>query len=499
MKKEFLTILFSELENPNKIEDYKYLLSFKALDKEYLKMIEYVLTIIETTGNVPTITMIKEEFEIEDLLGVSIIPVAQLHEKIEMFILKYNRCLIENTISTFSNEKIISKELIDTLLNNKYKECKPFDNFKLAEVQTSNEILFSTGIDYIDQYTNGLALGTITSIVGSDSGYKSLLALNIAYLAITAHKNVLYVSLGTDKEYTFLKFLTRHSCNNETEALEYPKLLKGEIDLDLYNNTLQDFKNNFENNLIILDEKKFDFFTLTVWNRVLYTANKTFEETTNHGIDLIVVDDFTLIKLEDEKRKNIINMNTILNTYMSYFRNQSKNFLNMSISIPIVLTIQATSFGIFKASSNVGNYTMDCLYEEVQKLSDTIISVYDECSLCNNYLVKVQLVKGLFNMCNFIDYTTPEKISAAINYWSLGNVPFLNEEVKKKLEEYELLYGSLEERPINTTTCTDEELPTIDFNTTQVNYTLNDTKIIDNFEQTDKLNSEELCKILDLY
>ena len=50
-----------------------------------------------------------------------------------------------------------------------------------------------------------------------------------------------------------------------------------------------------------------------------------FKTKTKKGIDLIIIDDFTYMKLETNKR-SIINKNIIANDYYKYLRNQSKNF-----------------------------------------------------------------------------------------------------------------------------------------------------------------------------
>ena len=487
MEKDFLSILISELQNPNRIEDLKYFLNFKNLEKKFRTMIEYILDFIELQGVVPNLTTLGEKFKIYNWQGISLIPNEELHEKIELFMLKYNEYSIKNSIAKFSENKVITKDVIDMFLNNKFEEYQYNNDFKLEDIQARNKIAFSTCVDFIDKSANGIIDGTVTSIVGCDNGYKSMLALNIAYKALQNKKNVLYVSLGTSKEYTFLRFLSRHSCNNENTALEYPGLITSKINSNLYNTTVQDFKENLGNNLIIIDEEKFDLFTITVWNRILYSIQKCFEKSTGNGIDLIVIDDFTFIKLEDKKRKNITNTNLILNTYMSYFRNQCKNFLNMNSSISIILTVRATDFGIYNVNCNIGTYKMEYLYSEVQKLSDTIISIYSNQNLCNNQQVKVQLLKGVSDVCNFIDTNTPITMNADINYWVFGDVPFLNEEVRKKLEDCNAFEEILAQVSTKSSSCLgckdieDEKKLELGFATLQQGFTLEDKKIFDSY------------------
>ena len=229
MEKDFLSILISELQNPNRIEDLKYFLNFKNLEKKFRTMIEYILDFIELQGVVPNLTTLGEKFKIYNWQGISLIPNEELHEKIELFMLKYNKYSIKNSIAKFSENKVITKDVIDMFLNNKFEEYQYNNDFKLEDIQARNKIAFSTCVDFIDKSANGIINGTVTSIVGCDNGYKSMLALNIAYKALQNKKNVLYVSLGTSKEYTFLRFLSRHSCNNENTALEYPALITSKI------------------------------------------------------------------------------------------------------------------------------------------------------------------------------------------------------------------------------------------------------------------------------
>ena len=177
--------------------------------------------------------------------------------------------------------------------------------------------------------------------------------------------------------------------------------------------------------LIIIDESNFDFFNTTVLIRLLIYNNEQFKSTTNYGIDIVFIDDLSFMKLENSKRLNITNMNMILNTYLSFLRQQCKNFLNTGSSIIVIVSIRGTDYGLYKAECNGEYFSLDCAYNEVQSLCDNIISV---CKEKRSLLLKIQLVKSIGYTINM-----PVSVLCDTNYCAIGNnIEVLQIEDEKK-------------------------------------------------------------------
>lgn len=193
--------------------------------------------------------------------------------------------------------------------------------------------------DKIDKILKGgLKAGTITTILGSSTEQmKSLWSMNIAYQSLRTKKNVVYFSIGISEREFNKRLILRHSFELDFEK----ELFSSDEILELYSKedvekVCKDFYENYSNNLIVYDESYFDICSVGNIQKLLVVADYKFKEETNHGIDIIVIDDFSNLKLEN-KGKLITSRNQVQNEYYSYFRNQCKNLLGTGRMVPIVL------------------------------------------------------------------------------------------------------------------------------------------------------------------
>ena len=207
----------------------------------------------------------------------------------------------------------------------------PFDKVSIEE---NNLVLTCESIDKL--LNGGLMGGQVTTILGDLGVAKSLWSLNIAYNAISEGKNVLYFSLGLSKQELNKRFILRHSYDLKFEnELIYDE--EEPCDKELLEEVCKDFYNNLSGNLIVFDESYFDISTARSLLKLFAVAERDFQKVTQHGIDLVIIDDFTYMKL-DNGLKLITTKSKIQDEYYCFLRNQSKNLLGMKRMIPIVVT-----------------------------------------------------------------------------------------------------------------------------------------------------------------
>lgn len=412
---KLIKILKSETTNKDLISNIKYLINANVLDHIETQLCEKVLEQIELIG-IPDLEGALKQLNIDSNAFNNILGYEKLEilEKIDDLILL--RKEIENKkIQSMASEKvskgIIDKEIADIFLNRYVEAIHIKENNVLEKLinlkDEESTIDISTSNLVTDNIMGGLENGTVTTITGNKvyttengnlknvtTDYKELWAINIAYKALQNGKNVLYIALGKTDAYIYLSLLSKHSCNSNFDRPLTKRDLfsRKEKVKDSLIPVYDDFKGKYKNHLIVFDERQFDISTHHNLQRLFAYSENDFKTKTKKGIDLIIIDDFTYMKLETNKR-SIINKNIIANDYYKYLRNQSKNFLGTGKSIPILITIDPVDSGI-GASKNVGNYLLEFLLYEVQVLSDNILTIFGSDYLDKTNNVKIQIIKS---------------------------------------------------------------------------------------------------------
>lgn len=428
---KLIKILNSKCTNKDYISNIKYLFNANVLTNDESKLCDFMLEQLEIIGAVDfSLAMSKFEINITDGSDINGYNKLEVLEKLDEFISQRkreeNNHIYQSAIEQ-AKEGIISKQITDLFFNRyvdaiKIKKSNTLENLKTISTNLS-KIEISTGSYVIDNMIEGLSSGSITTIVGNNveskygsdlinsaTDYKGLWALNIAYNALEKGKNVLYFALGKNEEDIYKRFLSRHSCNSKFEkpltVQEITNSLNAgfeensstvlkemfEINKNLCNLIHEDFLKIYKNKLIIFDEKEFDISTHHNLQRLIVYAQKEFISNLNTTIDLIIIDDFSCMKL-DSNRRSITNKNVIANEYYKYLRRQAKNLLGTEKSIPIVLTISASDGGT-GASRNAGNYSLNFVLDEVKIQSDNIMTVYGDKNLKASRKLKLQVIKS---------------------------------------------------------------------------------------------------------
>ena len=228
------------------------------------------------------------------------------------------------------------------------------------------------------------------------------------------------------------RFILRHSYNTkfETELISSDEI-DDEFDMELVEEVCKDFYENLSNHLIVLDDNDLDISNVTSLQKLFVFAEHKFHEINERGIDLIVVDDFTHMKLDDGK-KLITNKNQIQTEYYSFFRNQSKNFLGTKRMLTIVVTNEFDRKYIPYYEEN-DTYQKSMVPEVIESLSDNILVIRND----SDNQLKVTIVKPIRSNDGGYYLTS---VKAYLNNWYMG---YNNEDETLKARTSELFCDDL--------------------------------------------------------
>lgn len=342
------------------------------------------------------------------------------------------------------------------------------DDF-IGSFNNETEDAITTVCEFVDKcYKGGIKGGQVTTILGLPSDVsRSLWSLNIAYNALKQGKNVLYFTLGINESEFNKRIILRHS---------YDSKFKSELigdDYDSYDSeeievVCKDFYDNLSSRLMVFDESYFDISSIANLQKLIVIADHKFYEASEHGVDLIIIDDFAHMKLNDGK-KVVTSRNKIQNEYYSYFRNQCKNFLGTKRMIPILITeaIDKRYSSYFAENDSFGSYMISDI---IDSLSDNILVV----RIDNETQLKVTIVKPTNNYGMY--YLT--SINACFENWymSSNEDDSMKEHANKLFDDgssaetaiFGLTKDNTEEDKSDTRSDVDDHFGDVGFSTTQV-------------------------------
>lgn len=487
---ELLDILNSDIT----VEQVKYLMKAKCLSKQEENLCECMLKSYALYGKFNLLQVMKE-FKIDTniYLDLKVYKRLEVYKVIDEFI--YNRRMLENqqvleavldgTAQNTYNEKVIDLVLKRYRNQIVVKEDESFRELENPEDLEPN-IEISSAIEYVDNLIGGLEDGLLTTIVGTNEEYKTMYAVNIAYRALQDEKNVLFISLGNSTQNIYKQFLCKHSCTPKFDRPISIQELNTKYDRNIYSAVYGDFENNHLSNLILFDNREFDVSTHYNLQRLIVHAQDTFIENTEHGIDLIILDEFSNMKL-NVRSKTITNTTTVVNEYYKYLKEQAKGLLGTKKKLPIIITACVNDNGIM-ALQNRWDFTLNCINQEMKILSDNIISIYGDNNLKTVKKVKVKILKS---MSNIMDVS--KDISANYEHYhikfndmaeeTLEEVKefneFLKDENANQQKAYDKLWNLYQNQTSNTNTVSElssSEQANATLNTTDL--TLDDLKIL---------------------
>lgn len=248
------------------------------------------------------------------------------------------------------------------------------DSLKVKSEFDSSQVI-STSCEFIDNFLNGgIKYGQVTTILGDTTISKSIWSLNIAYRALYQGKNVFFLTLGLTEQELNKKLLLRHSYELKFDnEIVLDEVTDEPCDKELSESVCQDFYDTLYKHLMVFDESYFDICTALSLQKLFITAEHDFKEKTGHGVDLIVIDDFVHMKLDNGK-KLITSRKTIADEYYTFLRQQSKSFLGTGNMVPIIITdgIDKKFYGDFHTNDKFMSYMIP---EITELLSSNILAI----------------------------------------------------------------------------------------------------------------------------
>ena len=405
---DFNIILSSILHNKNKT-CYEKLLSCKKFSDYELTVLDKVNTHIRQINRIPALaTCISENIvpriDIEKLYIDNDI----LRDKLDLFLKEREKQFSSQSLhqlATHISKSGIPRNATDIVAKALSQSKNIYYSSGVNEFpeEYKNKDLalgFKTGVTEIDKRTGGLHLGTLNVIMGYAGSGKTTWAVNIAYNAARQNCNIAYISLEISKHNLIADLLSRHSNEPkfrgktiEHRKIKHSELTKEEEDF-LLNSVYKSFKEKIAEHFCIIDESDILEYSTTSFINILEEINNRFKKSTGKGIDLIFVDHIQLLK--SSSSLNIRDTREIINTFVSFFRQQSVSFLDTKRPVCIVLLSQTNRDGWKYAAKHEGNYQLNALAEanELERDANVVLSIFTDEILINTNQALVKICKS---------------------------------------------------------------------------------------------------------
>lgn len=438
MDLKFLSIFVSFKDRDTALNVISMLNDSGLMEESEKDFIARYLTLFNKLESVPSRDLLIQQFPGYGFEAVIPYQDTVLMDNVQLFLNdKKNKSLAMNLMSIsgdIRNNGITDKVknyLLDVLNDNSSEDIKETPDIldiiedKYLEEKAQGGIL--TGVEEIDNNISGLSPGTITTIMGYTGSYKTLYAVNISYAAVTQGKNVCYLSLEVPKEHLVYNLISRHSNNTKfNKTIGHfdikKKKLKEEDREYAFKTILQDFL-SLPGKIKLLDESDIPTYTRAGLDQLFRGVNDKFIEETGRGVELLVIDHAQLLKF-NESGFNTKDPYQIVNFYVSFFRQQTLNFLGTGEKIATIVLSQASREGYKAASKHQGKYDLTALAEanELERASQNVIALYTDESLKNSKQAKIQLLKARDGST----MAEPETIFADPEFYIIGNTEVVN-------------------------------------------------------------------------
>lgn len=407
----FLNILNSCPNNCQLVDVINILKNEHVLNEDELELCDKCLSDIGTYkgSNLKKILDIDSNIETYDKLKID--------DKIDEFIHERKAREVKDIFS-LASEDVFSPDTIDKLLKGYAKRItSSIDQDLFNENIFFNEpddIYISSVSDEVDSFSKGIRKGTITTIIGDSGNFKSLWAINIAYNAISDGKNVMYLSINTDKEIVAKRLLTRHNCNERFPKTYSYDNMHNIKNANFITNVIDDFMENYSTNIIVFDESDLCIPNNRSVKRLIAEAEKYFLNKTDSGIDLIIIDDLTHLSYYNGKQY-ITAKQSVIGEYYKYLKGEASDLLGTNHECSILCTHQDKDDGL-SALKNNGNYKLSFIPQSIVAASDNIFTIYGSPLICATK-AKVKVVKAPYGEA----MDRAESIAVDSSKWFMSN------------------------------------------------------------------------------
>ncbi len=441
---ELMNILYScQCNNYDMMcEVIDHLKNEKVLSKDEIKLCDDCIKDIETFGATNIKTKVTDSSQIEKYDS------SEIDAKVDEFIDGRIYQEYGDIFSLPQPSNIFTKENIELFLKGYVDRICPsvdtsvFDDNDIFYHETK-EIDISSACEEIDNFSLGLKRGTVTTIIGDDGFFKSLWALNIAYRAISEGKNVMYLTIGVNKEIVAKRMLTRHSNNDKFERpLSYEDMHNVKNN-NLFERIFLDFQENYSYRLVVFDEYDLKIQSTRSLRRLIAEAQRHFIKENDSGIDLIIIDDLTYLSLYNGKT-TVNNRNSVISGYYKFLKRFSKNMFGTGNTCSVLCTHNDIDNGV-TATKNEGNYNLKMIPQPISFWSDAILTINGS-TIRIEKLSKLKVVKTMFG--DLMDNATSVKINYRTWFLSYDNLTdaerrvlltFKDEEIKSLKSDVERL------------------------------------------------------------
>lgn len=423
---DYLKLFEEEADNYKK--NYKIDSVLSDVERKFL---DYIISSFESSGETPSkdlfIKVFNDEFSLEH----------EFDNAVEIGINDF-RVYIFNLIDRRVN-KYISERL--DVLNQKVKDTGITDEIaqeftKLTSLSNRNKakdieieinskeeynlkkerpVGLITGIPEIDDKIGGMSPGTVSTIAGFTSQYKTTMALNVAHLnAYELGYNVCYLSLETPKEDINWNLLSCHSYDSKFSKYNFvghDKMRRGTMTSEeedfIFNEVEPDLKNDYiddegytrkRGKVVILDESDFKTFSFGE----ISAAIEKVDDKLGGKLDCVIVDYIQLCKFSGHGVT--YDANSQINSYVTFFRRLAQNFKKEIKEdgtedvrqLTMILLAQINRSSWQKASRNDGRYDITCLADanELERGSARVFTTYTSEDLKARKSAQVQILKN---------------------------------------------------------------------------------------------------------
>ena len=378
---------------------------FNYYDKSVVDKLDKYLWIVsnQLSGEIPSFQTLQIEFPELIFDNVPIISdQLQLSDYVTLFISQKKQQYLSNKFMQYA-DTVRSQGLTEQIVESIYKDIaiadveNEYSNIQDSYLEEYQRQVEMKGISFqcpeLDDLTGGIADGQLCTVLGASGSMKTTYTSNIAYGAIKQGKNVLYLTLEESPYQLYTKWLARASVDVgkplEVQNIAQRKLEKKEEKI-LFEE-VKPFLDGQPGKVYFVGEQDLTSYSLTSLESVFKEMDKKAQQETGKGIDLLVVDHIQLIKFA------VTNMDptTVINMYVSFFRQQSLSWLHTKKQISVILLSQANRDGLNYAMRHDGAYLAQHVAEasEIIRASAYIISVYTDAMVQVTKQLKVGAVK----------------------------------------------------------------------------------------------------------
>ncbi len=277
------------------------------------------------------------------------------------------------------------------------------DAIELYKAKKEQGTGLAFGVETIDKAIGGITPGSFNVIFAYTGSFKTLSAVNIAYNnSFKKDFNICYISLEVIKSDLMWNIYSRHSFEMHSpkfpylphDKIRHAQLTEKEEDF-LYNDVIPDYNNNKKGKLYLLDESDFESLTFMGFEKRLREMETLCKKETGKGIDCVIVDQAQLLKF-GAKDSGIGQEGSVINAWVSFFRQQCLNFLGSGRPIAVIMLSQANREGWKRAVKNEGRYDLRAISEanELERAAWRIFSIFTDENMKTSKEAKVQCLKN---------------------------------------------------------------------------------------------------------